>query len=81
MPALRRKLIRDIASGKARFFAVAFLVFLGMALFLSTWLGYRSLDHSYKSASEQLKYNDFIIKVAAATGPPKGWVRSTASPQ
>jgi putative ABC transport system permease protein len=66
MSVLGRKLIRDIASGKARFAAVAFLVFLGLSLFLATWLGYRSLDHSYKSASEHLKYNDFIIKVAGA---------------
>lgn len=66
MSILRRKLLRDIAAGKARFFAVTFLVFLGLALYISNWLGYRSLDHSYKAASEELKYNDIIIKVARA---------------
>ncbi|RJP27466.1 MAG: ABC transporter permease [Actinobacteria bacterium] len=66
MPTLRRKLLRDIAAGKARFFAVAFLVFLGLALYLSNWLGYRSLDNSYKQASLELKYNDIIIKVSRA---------------
>ena len=55
MPILRRKLLRDIAAGKARFLAVTFLVFLGLALYLSNWLGYASLDHSYKKASEELK--------------------------
>jgi putative ABC transport system permease protein len=66
MSALNRKLLRDIAAGKGRFFAVAFLVFLGLALFMATWLGYRSLDHSYKTVSAKLDYNDFIIKVASA---------------
>jgi putative ABC transport system permease protein len=66
MKVLRLKLIREIGRGKARFFAATFLVFLGMALFLSTWLSYNSLDHSYKSASEQLCYNDFIIEVSKA---------------
>jgi len=66
MPILRRKLLRDIAAGKARFFAVTFLVFLGLALYISNWLGYRSLDNSYKEASEELKYNDIIIAVAQA---------------
>ncbi len=66
MPILRRKLLRDIAAGKARFIAVTFLVFLGLALYLSNWLGYASLDHSYKKASEELKYNDIIIKVSDA---------------
>jgi len=66
MPTLRRKLLRDIAAGKARFIAVTFLVFLGLALFLSNWLGYVSLDHSYRKASEELAYNDIIIKVGSA---------------
>jgi len=66
MSTLRRKLLRDIAAGKARFIAVTFLVFLGMALFLSNWLGYASLDHSYNKASEELAYNDIIIKVSSA---------------
>ena len=66
MSTLRRKLLRDIAANKARFIAVTFLVFLGLALFLSNWLGYRSLDHSYKEASEQLLYNDIIVKVSGA---------------
>ena len=66
MSTLRRKLLRDIVANKARFIAVTFLVFLGLALFLSNWLGYRSLDHSYKNASEQLLYNDIIVKVSEA---------------
>ncbi|MDY6796315.1 MAG: FtsX-like permease family protein [Actinomycetota bacterium] len=66
MSTLHRKLLRDIVAGKARFFAVTFLVFLSLCLFLSTWLSYRSLDHSYSYASEELKYNDIIIKVAEA---------------
>jgi putative ABC transport system permease protein len=68
--------VRDIAGGKARFAAVTFLVFLGTALFLSNWLSYRSLDHSYREAGERLKYNDVVIEVAGAPDSVAGELRS-----
>ncbi len=68
MTVLRRKLARDIRKDKARYFAVAFLVFLGLLVYASTWFAYKGLDQSYRRTSENLKYNDIFIRTAPAPG-------------
>jgi putative ABC transport system permease protein len=66
MTVLRRKMGRDIRKEKARYFAVAFLVFLGLLVYASTWFAYKGLDQSYRRTSEDLKYNDIFVRTAPA---------------
>ena len=66
MTVLRRKLARDILKEKGRYFAVAFLVFLGLTVYAATWFAYKGLDQSYRSTSELLHYNDVFIRTAPA---------------
>ncbi len=67
MAVIRRKLARDIRKDKARYFAVASLVFLGLTVFTATWFAYKGLDHSYRHTSEMLRYNDVYIVTAPAS--------------
>jgi len=63
---LQRKLIRDLAASKGLFLAVAAVIFLGVALFGASFLGYRNLKTSYDYTYETLHFADFTVKVLEA---------------
>jgi putative ABC transport system permease protein len=63
---LRRKLVRDLAASKWLFLAVAAVVFLGVALFGASFLGYRNLKTSYDYTYETLQFADFTVSVVEA---------------
>ncbi len=66
---LQRKLIRDLAGSKGLFIAVSIVIFLGVALFGASFLGYRNLKSSYDYSYEVLRMADFTIRVVEA--PPE----------
>ncbi|MEE8373448.1 MAG: FtsX-like permease family protein [Dehalococcoidia bacterium] len=66
MNMLQRKLIRDLTASKWLFLAVAVVIFLGVALFESSFLGYRNLKTSYEFTYDQLAFADFTVKVVEA---------------
>jgi putative ABC transport system permease protein len=66
MKKLHRKLIRDFAASKWLFLAVAAVIFLGVALFGASFLGYRNLKTSYDFTYEELAFADFTVQVVAA---------------
>ena len=63
---LQRKLVRDLATSKWLFLAVAAVIFLGVALFGASFLGYRNLKTSYDYTYETLRFADFTVSVAEA---------------
>ena len=63
---LQRKLVRDLAGSKWLFLAVAAVIFLGVALFGASFLGYRNLKTSYDYTYETLDFADFTVKVVEA---------------
>ncbi len=66
MNKLQRKLVRDLANSKWLFLAVAMVIFLGVALFNASFLGYRNLKTSYNYTYERLSFADFTVKVVEA---------------
>ena len=66
MNKLQRKLVRDLGTSKWLFLAVAVVIFLGVALFESSFLGYRNLKTSYEFTYDQLAFADFTVKVVEA---------------
>jgi putative ABC transport system permease protein len=65
---LRRKLIRDLFANKWLFIAVTVVIFLGVALFGSSFMAYLNLQNSYDYSYKQLRFADFTVKVASS--PP-----------
>lgn len=63
---LQRKLFRDLAATKGLFLAVAAVIFLAVALFGASFLGYRNLKTSYDYTYETLRFADFTVKVVQA---------------
>jgi putative ABC transport system permease protein len=65
---LQRKLLRDLAFSRGLFLAVIVVIFLGVALFEASFLGYRNLKSSYDYSYETLRFADLTVKVVEA--PP-----------
>jgi len=63
---LNRKLIRDFSASKWLFVAVAMVIFLGVAFFGASFLGYRNLKTSYDYTYETLRFADFAVTVVEA---------------
>ncbi len=63
---LQRKLVRDLGSSKGLFIAVSVVIFLGVALFGASFLGYRNLKTSYDYSYEALHMADFTVSVVEA---------------
>lgn len=66
---LQRKLIRDLAASKGLFLAVTAVIFLGVAFFGASFLGYRNMKTSYDYTYETLRFADFTVSVVEA--PPE----------
>jgi putative ABC transport system permease protein len=62
-------MVRDLMASKWLFLAVAMVIFLGVALFGASFLGYRNLKTSYDYTYETLRFADFTVTVAEA--PPE----------
>jgi len=60
---LRKKLVRDLLSSKWLFIAVTIVIFLGVALFGSSFMAYLNLQSSYDYSYQQLGFADFTVKV------------------
>ncbi|MGB2582594.1 MAG: FtsX-like permease family protein [Dehalococcoidia bacterium] len=65
---LQRKLVRDLAASKGLFLAVTAVIFLGVAFFGASFLGYQNLRNSYDYTYETLRFADFTIRVVEAPG-------------
>jgi len=63
IPKLHLKLLRDIKSAKIQYGAVAFIIFLGISLFICGYEAYLNLDASYNSYFDRLKMGDYWISV------------------
>ncbi len=63
MKTLRKKLVRDLLSSKWLFIAVTIVIFLGVALFGSSFMAYLNLQSSYDYSYQQLGFADFTVKV------------------
>jgi putative ABC transport system permease protein len=68
MKTLRKKLIRDLFADKWLFIAVTVVIFLGVALFGSSFMAFLNLQNSYDYSYEQLRFADFTVKVTSS--PP-----------
>ena len=61
-------MLRDLLADKWLFIAVTVVIFLGVAMFGSSFMAYQNLKSSYDYSYEKLGFADFTIKVTAA--PP-----------
>ena len=68
---LQRKLIRDLMASKGLFLAVTAVIFLGVAFFGASFIGYQNLRASYDYTYETLHFADFTVRVVEA---PEGSV-------
>jgi putative ABC transport system permease protein len=57
------KLLRDIWKGKIQYFAVAFIVFLGVSIFITCFEAYLNLSMSYNAFYDRLNMADYWISV------------------
>lgn len=60
--AMRTKLIREILNAKVRFFAIAFVVMIGVTIFIASSMSYRNLKTSYEHTYDKLNFADFRVK-------------------
>jgi putative ABC transport system permease protein len=63
VPKLHLKLLRDIKSAKIQYSAVAFIIFLGISLFICGYEAYLNLDISYNAYFDRLNMGDYWISV------------------
>ncbi len=68
MKTLRKKLFRDLFANKWLFIAVTIVIFLGVALFGSSFMAFLNLQNSYDYSYEKLGFADFTTKVTSS--PP-----------
>ena len=60
---LQRKLLRDMRGSKAQFVAVAAVVALGIAMFVSVYASYQNLQTSYDYTYDTLVMGDYFVTV------------------
>lgn len=63
VPKLHLKLLRDIKSAKIQYGAVAFIIFLGITIFICGYEAYLNLDISYNAYFDRLNMGDYWISV------------------
>ncbi len=68
MKTLQKKLIRDLLTDRWLFIAVTIVIFLGVALFGSSFMAFLNLKSSYDYSYEKLGFADFTLKVNSS--PP-----------
>jgi putative ABC transport system permease protein len=66
--AMRTKLKREIMGAKVRFFAITFVVVIGVMIFVASSMSYRNLKTSYEYTYNKLNFADFRVK--AESVPP-----------
>ena len=69
MKQLRKKLVRDLLANKWLFIAVSIVIFLGVAMFGSSFMAFQNLKSSYDFSYDKLNFADFTMKVISA--PPE----------
>ena len=57
------KLLRDIKAAKIQYSAVAFIIFLGICVFICGYEAYLNLDISYNACFDRLNMGDYWISV------------------
>ncbi|MGI5834882.1 MAG: ABC transporter permease [Chloroflexota bacterium] len=60
---LRKKLLRDLWRQRWQVSAVIFIIFLGTALFISSYLAYQNLRDSYRDVQVRTKLADVTVEV------------------
>jgi len=75
MSRLTTKLLRDLGASKWQFLAVTFVVFLGVVLFVGSYVSYENLKTSYQLSYERLRFADFWV---SCDGAPTEVVRRIA---
>jgi putative ABC transport system permease protein len=68
MKTLRKKLIRDLLTDKWLFIAITIVIFLGVALFGSSYMAFLNLKDSYDYSYEKLDFADFTVEVKSSPG-------------
>ena len=68
MKTLRKKLIRDLLTDRWLFIAITIVIFLGVALFGSSYMAFLNLKDSYDYSYEKLDFADFTIEVKSSPG-------------
>ncbi|MDR7554574.1 MAG: FtsX-like permease family protein [Armatimonadota bacterium] len=66
IPALARKLLRDLRAARWQYLAVATMVAWGVAFFVASFASYRNLAASYAFSYARLRFEDFSVAVHAA---------------
>ena len=59
---MRTKLKREILNAKVRFFAITFVVVIGVMIFIASSMSYRNLKTSYEYTYKKLNFADFTVK-------------------
>lgn len=68
MKKLNKKLFRDLVANKWLFMAVTIVIFLGVAMFGSSFMAFLNLQSSYDYSYKTLGFADFTVKVVSS--PP-----------
>ena len=63
IPKLHLKLLRDIKTAKIQYGAVAFIIFLGITIFICGYEAYLNLDISYNAYFDRLNMGDYWVSV------------------
>ncbi|MFA5078179.1 MAG: FtsX-like permease family protein, partial [Dehalococcoidia bacterium] len=63
IPRIQLKLLRDIWKGKIQYGAVAFVIFLGVSVFITCYEAYLNLNMSYNAFYDRLNMADYWISV------------------
>jgi putative ABC transport system permease protein len=63
---LRRKLIRDLLRQRGLIAAIVLVIFLGVALFVGSYLAYENLRDSYRDIQVRTRTADYVIQVGTA---------------
>jgi putative ABC transport system permease protein len=63
LPRLHLKLLRDVKAARVQFGAVAFIILLGISIFICAYEAYRNLDISYSVSFNVLNMGDYWISV------------------
>ena len=66
LKTLRKKLIRDLLVDKWLFIAITIVIFLGVALFGSSYMAFLNLKDSYDYSYEKLDFADFTVEVKSS---------------
>ncbi|MBN1375645.1 MAG: ABC transporter permease [Dehalococcoidia bacterium] len=63
LPRIQLKLLRDVWKNKIQYGAVAFIIFLGVSIFITCYEAYLNLNMSYNAFYDRLNMADYWISV------------------